>query len=246
MRNMDKPKRILIIEDEKGLVMSLEDLLGSEGYYTEGRYDGKSGEDAVLQNTYSGEEWDLIVLDIMLPGKDGFQVCRDLRKRGVTTPVLMLTARDTNLDTVTGLRSGADDYVSKPFDSHVLLARVHALLRRAETAGGNSRGLRDEPVPKQFAFGEFLLDTELKELKKGRDSVEINAQLYRLLEYLARHPDRVISRNELLDEVWGYDSVASTRTVDVHIARLRKKLGEEKQPRHIHTLRGHGYRFRME
>jgi two-component system, OmpR family, alkaline phosphatase synthesis response regulator PhoP len=237
MRNMDKPKRILIIEDEKGLVMSLEDLLGSEGYYTEGRYDGKSGEDAVLQTEGSGEKWDLIILDIMLPGKDGFQVCRDLREKGLTTPVLMLTARDTNLDTVTGLRSGADDYLSKPFDSNVLLARIHALLRRAELS---------DRIPKQFVFGEFLLDRELKELKKGTVVMEINAQEYRLLEYLARHPDRVISRDELLDEVWGYGSAASTRTVDVHIARLRKKLGEEKQPLHIHTLRGHGYRFRGE
>ena len=234
---MDKPKRILIIEDEKGLVMSLEDLLGSEGYYTEGRYDGKSGEDAVLQTEGSGEKWDLIILDIMLPGKDGFQVCRDLREKGLTTPVLMLTARDTNLDTVTGLRSGADDYLSKPFDSNVLLARIHALLRRAELS---------DRIPEQFVFGDFLLDTELKELKKGPKNVEMNAQEYRLLEYLARHSDRVISRDELLDEVWGYGSAASTRTVDVHIARLRKKLGEEKQPLHIHTLRGHGYRFRGE
>jgi two-component system, OmpR family, alkaline phosphatase synthesis response regulator PhoP len=243
---MDKPKRILIIEDEKGLVMSLEDLLGSEGYYTEGRYDGKSGEDAVLRAADTGEEWDLIILDIMLPGKDGFQVCRDLRERGVTIPVLMLTARDTSLDTVTGLRSGADDYLSKPFDSNVLLARVHALLRRAELSDRSTRALREETGPKHFVFGEFILDRELKELKKGTVAVEINAQEYRLLEYLARHPDRVISRDELLDEVWGYGSVASTRTVDVHIARLRKKLGEEKQPRHIHTLRGHGYRFRGE
>lgn len=243
---MDDPKRILIIEDEKGLVMSLEDLLRSEGYYTQGRYDGKSGEAAVLAYTDSGEEWDLIILDIMLPGKDGFQVCRDLRDEGVTTPVLMLTARDTNLDTVTGLRSGADDYLSKPFDSNVLLARIHALLRRAELSEQNNSSRKAPEIPEEITFGDFLLHPGLKECRRGKELIFLNAQEYRLLEYLAGHPNRVVSRNELLDEVWGYDSVASTRTVDVHIARLRKKLGEEKEPRHIHTLRGHGYRFRGE
>jgi len=243
---MDKPKRILIIEDEKGLVMSLEDLLGSEGYYTEGKYDGKSGEAEVLAYAESGEAWDLIILDVMLPGKDGFQVCRDLRDEGITTPILMLTARDTNLDTVTGLRSGADDYLGKPFDSHVLLARVHALLRRAELSEQNNSSRKAPEIPEEITFGDFHLHTKLKECRRGKELISLNAQEYRLLEYLAGHPNRVVSRNELLDEVWGYDSVASTRTVDVHIARLRKKLGEEKEPRHIHTLRGHGYRFRGE
>lgn len=239
-------KRILIIEDEQDLAMSLEDLLNSEGYITEARYDGKSGEAAVRDKAGTAEEWDCIILDVMLPGKDGFQVCRDLREAGITTPVLMLTARDTSLDTVTGLRSGADDYLGKPFDSSVLLARVHALLRRAELSQQNNPSGEDREnrgMPAEILFGDFILHTGLKECRRGEELIPLNAQEYRLLEYLAGHPDRVISRDELLDEVWDYDSVASTRTVDVHIARLRKKLGEEKTPRHIRTLRGHGYRF---
>lgn len=249
--NAEKKKRILIIEDEEGLLISLEDRLVNEGYDVATRSDGIRGEHAALTDT-----WDMIVLDIMLPGKDGFQVCRSLREASVNTPILMLTARDTSIDTVMGLKLGADDYLNKPFDMQVLLARIEALLRRKEMnaataeeqeTSGKLQGRASIRTVEQeiITFGRFTLDTNLKEIRTEGTTVHINAQEYRLLEFLARNPDRVIGRDELLNQVWGYDSIASTRTVDVHIARLRKKLREEESPRHIHTARGHGYRFAL-
>ncbi len=249
---MDGAASILIIEDEEGLVISLEDRLAVEGYTVAAESDGIRGEEFARDGA-----WDLIILDVMLPGRDGFQVCQNLRKQGISTPILMLTARDTNLDTVMGLRLGADDYLCKPFDMQVLVARIAALLRRsrgtaaapAETGAGNVTA--EETPLSVMRFGFFTLDTLRKELRrrtapKKEETVSLIAQEYRLLEYFLCHPDRVISRDELLDKVWGYGSVASTRTVDVHVARLRKKLGEESVPRHIHTARGHGYRFSIE
>lgn len=231
---------LLIIEDEEGLALSLEDRFESEGYTVTVRQDGIEGEETARSNTY-----DCIILDIMLPGRDGFQICRNLRETGITTPVLMLTARDTSMDTVMGLRLGADDYLPKPFDMQVLLARVQALIRREAEydAGGGEGSAADSSLPALRSFGAFALDTDLRQLRNGKDSIPLSSQEYRLMDYFTRNPDRVITRDELLDEVWGYGSAASTRTVDVHVARLRKKLGEEEAPVHIHTSRGHGYRF---
>mgnify|MGYP006294219575 FL=1 len=230
---------LLIIEDEEGLALSLEDRFESEGYSVTIQHNGIHGEE-----TARNERHDCIILDIMLPGRDGFQICQNLREEGITTPILMLTARDTNMDTVMGLRLGADDYLPKPFDMQVLLARVQALLRRkAEYGAPGSSGTAASSLPRQRSFGTFTLDTDLRQLRNEKDTTSLSSQEYRLMEYFTRNPDRVISRDELLDEVWGYGSSASTRTVDVHVARLRKKLGEEEEPVHIHTSRGHGYRF---
>ena len=227
-------QKILIIEDEEGLVLSLEDRLRAEGYRVASRWDGKSGEKEAGSGSY-----DLIILDIMLPERDGFQVCKNLRDSGVSTPILMLTARSTTLDTVIGLHSGADDYLRKPFEMQELLARILALLRRGKAS-------TREPKSELLRFGQFTLNTRREELLRGSEPIPLNTQEYRLLKFFAENPQRVLNRYELLDEVWGYDSVTTTRTVDVHIAWLRQKLGERSTPRHLITVRGRGYRFEPE
>jgi len=224
---------ILIIEDEPGVQMTLEDRLLTEGYKVCIKGDGIRGEDEARRKSY-----DLILLDLMLPGRDGFLVCQNLRKDNINTPIIMLTARNTDLDVVMGLRQGADDYLVKPFDMGVLLARMEAVLRRAESRKSDSSIL-----PSKIDIGDFTLDIIKGQLLKGSLPVILNAQEYRLLEYLACNPDKVISRDELLDEVWGYDNMSISRTVDVHIAKLRQKLGEGDIPRMIQTIRGRGYKF---
>ncbi len=226
--------KILIIEDEEGLVLSLEDRLRSEGYHTVSRRDGESGEREAQSGRY-----DLIILDVMLPRRDGYLVCRNLRDAGTQTPILMLTARSATIDTVMGLRIGADDYLSKPFDMQELLARIFALLRRRQ----HRHGEHGSPEGNVHRFGEFSLNTKEQELYHGAEAISLTTQEYRLLKYFAEHTHRVIGRDELLDEVWGYDAVTSTRTIDVHIAWLRQKLGEQLEPHHLITIRGRGYRF---
>lgn len=231
--------RLLVIEDEQSIRMTLEDLLRAQGYTLELRGDGLSGEKAALEGGF-----DLILLDLMLPGRDGYTVCRNLREAGVGTPVMMLTARGANMDIVIGLRQGADDYLPKPFDPDVLVARVEALLRRASQPAGAAK---PRPADRLVRFGDFVLDRRKGELSRttevGTEPVPLNAQEYRLLEFLAANPDRVISREEILDAVWGYDSETTTRTIDVHVAKLRQRIGESELPRHILTLRGRGYKF---
>ena len=225
--------RILIIEDEPGVQMTLEDRLQAEGYTTEVRGDGISGQAEAESGNY-----DLMILDIMLPGRDGFAVCQNLRNKDIFTPVLMLTARNTNLDSIMGLRQGADDYMAKPFDMGLLLARIEALLRRSALtvqSSGNSETF--------FRFGEFSFDLKKGNLMMGDLLIDLHAKEFRLLEYLVKHNGELLSRDKILDEVWGYESETTTRTVDVHIAKLRQKLGESDLPRHIMTVRGQGYRF---
>ena len=228
------PDRILIIEDEEDLVVVLKDRLTSEGYLVTSVADGYRGERQAERTVY-----DLIILDVMLPGQDGFEVCRALRRKNVSTPIIMLTARDSNIDIVTGLRAGSDDYLAKPFDISVLLARIEALLRREHRDVAALAGHR-------YRFGGFALDTRRQELQNGKDPIELKAQEYKLLKFFVENPNRVIERNEILGEVWGYDAVTTTRTVDVHVAWLRQKLGEKKAPRFLHTVRGYGYRFAPE
>lgn len=225
--------KILIIEDEPGVRMTLEDRLKAEGYEVSLRVDGLSGEKTAIE-----EFFDVILLDVMLPGRDGYAVCANIRKAGKTTPVLMLTARNTNLDTVVGLRQGADDYMAKPFDMSVLLARVEALIRRAQL-----NGISTSTNPSVIDFGAFTFDRDRGELLSGEKAISLNGQEYRLLEYMLLHHSKIVSRDQLLDEVWGYDSETSSRTVDVHIAKIRQKLGESDQPKHILTIRGRGYKF---
>jgi two-component system, OmpR family, alkaline phosphatase synthesis response regulator PhoP len=224
-------KRILLVEDEPGLRLTLTGRLASEGHLVEQAADGETG----LARACA-ESFDLVVLDVMLPDRSGFEVCRDLRRRGIDTPVLMLTARGEVDDRVLGLRLGADDYLVKPFAMSELLARVEARLRR-ETAPPR------EP-PEGYRFGEVEVDFRRAEVSRAGQPVALSAKEFQLLCYLIRQRGATLSRDQLLNEVWGYDAMPSTRTVDVHVAWLRRKL--EPNPRHpqyILTVHGLGYKF---
>jgi two-component system alkaline phosphatase synthesis response regulator PhoP len=225
-------KRILLVEDEPGLVLTLTDRLKGEGYQVESARDGEAG----LARAES-ESFDVIILDLMLPRKSGFDVCRDLRQRGVTTPILMLTARGETTDKVVGLKLGADDYLTKPFDMMELLARVEALLRRSSAAGAGSSASVHQ-------FGSVRVDLRSAEVTRDGKPVAVSAREFQLLRYFLEHRGATLSRDELLDQVWGYDSSTTTRTVDVHVGWLRQKLEENpKYPRYILTVHGLGYKF---
>ncbi len=228
-------ERILVVEDEPGLLLALEDRLKDEGFEVVTESNGIQAEEKAQNSRF-----DLIVLDVMLPGRDGFQICQNLREASVQTPILILTARGSDLDTVMGLRIGADDYLSKPFQMQVLIARLRALLRRSAMP----RQQKTE-TGVRYTFDEYALDTGSRELYRNDEQVHLNAKEYRLLEFFVKHPNRVFSRDELLNEVWGYDTCTTTRTVDVHVAWLRGKLGEKDNPARILTVRGYGYKFVM-
>jgi two-component system alkaline phosphatase synthesis response regulator PhoP len=224
-------RRILLVEDEESLVLTLRDRLVSENYAVEVARDGDEATRLGSENAA-----DLILLDIALPKKNGFDVCRDLRARGVQTPVLMLTARGQIIDRVLGLKLGADDYLTKPFDMMELLARIEALLRRAGPAVVNSADA--------FAFGEVKIDFRRAEATRKGTAVELSALELRLLKYFVEHRGVLVTRDELLDRVWGYDAMPVTRTVDVHVASLRQKLERNpSKPEHIVTVHGLGYKF---
>lgn len=224
--------KILLVEDEEGLIITLTDRLVSEGFDVVSANDGEKGLAAAC-----AESFDLILLDIMLPKKNGYDVCRDLRQRGNTTPILMLTAKGETIDKVLGLKLGADDYLTKPFEVIELLARVEALLRRSSNrSNGHSTD--------GFQFGDVSIDFRRAEVSKSDLAVELSAMEFKLLQYLIENRGDVHSRDHLLDEVWGYDAMPTTRTVDVHIAWLRQKLEENpKRPRFIQTVHGIGYKF---
>lgn len=225
-------KRILLVEDEPGLVLTLTDRLRSEGYTVETAGDGES---ALRRAT--GESFDLIILDVMLPGRSGLDVCRDLRQRRNRTPVIMLTARDQVVDKVLGLKIGADDYLAKPFVMLELLARVEALLRRAPSERPATDG-------GTYSFGAVQVDFQRAEVRRDGERVELSALEFRLLRYFIEHRGETLSRDALLNEVWGYNAMVSTRTVDVHVAWLRQKLEvHSRHPRHILTVHGLGYKF---
>ncbi|HEV8145762.1 MAG TPA: response regulator transcription factor [Bryobacteraceae bacterium] len=222
---------ILLIEDEPGLVLTITDLLTNEGYTVDSATDGVSG----LAKAVAGGH-DLILLDVMLPGKNGHDVCRELRQQGRDVAILMLTAKGQVVDRVVGLKIGADDYLVKPFDPSELLARMEALLRRVQ---------KEQRIPvRSFQFDDVEIDFERAEVRKGGQPVGMAAKELQLLHYLVDHRDRVVPREELLLKVWEYASEASSRTIDVHVAWLRQKLEDTPQnPKHIQTIRGVGYRF---
>lgn len=223
--------KILLVEDEQGLILTLTDRLQSEGFEIKTASDGESGLSLALNETFN-----LIILDVMLPKKNGFDVCRDLRQKNVETPILMLTAKGETFDKVLGLKLGADDYLTKPFEVMELLARIEALLRRSANTHQNLVGT--------FKFGAVAVDFRRAEVLRENKSVELSALEFKLLQYLIEHRGEVLKRDELLDEVWGYDAMPSTRTVDVHVAWLRQKLEENpKYPQFIQTIHGLGYKF---
>ncbi|PYX88952.1 MAG: DNA-binding response regulator [Acidobacteria bacterium] len=220
---------ILLVEDEEALRMTLSDRLRSEGYRVDFAGDGDQGYDKATRLAF-----DLIILDVMLPGRNGFDVCRDIRRAGLATPVLLLTARDQTVDKVVGLKLGADDYVTKPFDTLELMARVEALLRRAPSRAGHG-------IPN---FGPVRLDIPGTQVSRDGKPVYLSAREFQLLRYFIEHSGTTLSRDEILREVWGYDAGTFTRTVDVHVASLRQKLEKDpKKPELIVTVSGLGYRF---
>jgi two-component system alkaline phosphatase synthesis response regulator PhoP len=224
--------RVLIIEDEPGLVLTLTDLLTSEGYEVESATDGTSGLRLATEGAF-----DLILLDVMLPGKNGFDVCRDLRARDVTTPVIMLTARGQVIDKVLGLKLGADDYLTKPFEPMELLARMEAMLRRQAS-------LAEAKAVETFRFGAVEVDFRSTEVKREGRAVEMSAREFELLRFFIEHRGATVSREQLQREVWGYGAEILTRTVDVHVGLLRQKLEPDaRNPRHFLTVRGFGYKF---
>ena len=223
-------RRVLLIEDEPGLVMTLTDRLRSEGYEVASATDGPAGLDRA-----TNEAWDVILLDVMLPAMSGFDVCRDLRQKGITTPIIMLTARGQIIDRVLGLKLGADDYLTKPFDMMELLARVEVQLRRTAAASA---------VTHQYRFGDIVVDARKAEVTRAGALIDVPAREFLLLKYLIEHRGETLSRERLLNDVWGYHSMPSTRTVDVHVAWLRQKIEpNQKHPQYILTIHGLGYKF---
>jgi DNA-binding response OmpR family regulator len=220
--------RILVVEDEPDIALGLQLDLRDEGHDVEIAVDG---EEAGRRGRETG--WDLIVMDVMLPRKDGFEVCRELRRAKVRTPILMLTARAQEAEKVMGLDMGADDYVTKPFSPRELRARIRALLRRAAP--------EDEPVHR---LGDCEIDFSRAELRRGGARVDLTAIELKMVQLFLRHPGRVMTRTHVVDEVWGHDVFVTDRVVDTHVVKLRRKIEPDpSQPRHIVSVRGIGYRF---
>ena len=228
-------RRLLLVEDEPSLARTLGDRLAAEGYEVEVAGDGPSGQRLATDGSF-----DLVLLDVNLPGKNGFDVCRDLRQGGTSTPILMLTARNELVDRVLGLKLGADDYLAKPFETLELLARIEALLRRSQAGATAAAGT--------YRFGNIRADFDSAQVWRidgGAESeVACSALEYRLLRFLIEHRGQVHDRDRLLDEVWGYDATPTTRTVDVHVSSLRQKVEPNPgRPAFIVTVHGLGYRF---
>ena len=220
--------RILVVEDEPGIAFALEADLESEGYAVKV---AKTGNDA-LHLAQSGE-FDLILLDVMLPGKDGFEVCRALRRSGSKTPIILLTAKAQEAEKVMGLELGADDYVTKPFSPRELRARIKAMLRRLA-----------QPESEVFRFGDTEVDFARCEVRRGKNIVDLSALEFKLLTAFVRSAGRVLTRDQLLDAAWGREVAVNDRAVDNHIVSLRRKLEPDPtRPRHFLNIRGMGYRF---
>ncbi len=222
--------RILIIEDDPAIGKGLRIALQEAAYKVDLAEDGLSGFDRAQNGSY-----DLIILDLMLPGKDGRDICRELRQAGDQTPIIMLTSKKEEIDKVLGLELGADDYITKPFGLHELLARIKAVLRRVQAQPAQARMLR---------LGNVEIDFDRMIARKNGRPLKLTAREFELLKYFAEHTGEVVSRDQLLDEVWGYDSFPTTRTIDTFVLNLRKKIeADPSRPRHLLTVHKLGYRF---
>ncbi|GAA2339709.1 response regulator transcription factor [Streptomyces violaceusniger] len=232
----DQPARILIVDDEPAVREALQRSLVFEGYATETAVDGLDALDKV--GSYDPE---LIVLDVLMPRMDGLTAARRLRATGVTLPILMLTARDTVGDRVTGLDAGADDYLVKPFELDELLARIRALLRRSSYAAQQGAALPEGDV---LAFGDLRMDLTTREVARGGRRVELTRTEFTLLEMFLAHPRQVLTREQILKAVWGFDFEPSSNSLDVYVMYLRRKTEAGGEPRLVHTVRGVGYVLR--
>lgn len=228
-------EHILIVEDEQELCMTLGDRLRSEGYAVECAFDGKAGFEKMNQLPF-----DLVILDLMLPMRSGLDLCVDIRRSGFTTPILILTALSQSVEKVAGLKLGADDYVTKPFDTLELMARVEVLLRRSPNRPENSA------VHEIYRLGAIVLDTRKSRVTRDGHPVNLTSREFQLFRYLVEHRGITVSREELLEQVWGHIPGTLTRTVDMHIASLRQKLEPlPKKPEMIITVPLMGYRFQI-
>jgi two-component system alkaline phosphatase synthesis response regulator PhoP len=222
--------KILIVEDEPNMVSGLRDNFEFEGYQVITAADGVSGLDRALSDSP-----DLVILDVMMPRMSGLDVCKQLKSKKPAIPIIMLTARGQEVDKVVGLELGADDYVTKPFSIRELLARVKAVLRRAGYIGSNQE---------KFAFGDVEVNVRNCQVSRSGKALDFSSKEFELLKFFLCHPGETLSRDRLLEEVWGYDRFPTTRTVDAHIVRLRQKLEPRpEQPRFILTVHGTGYKF---
>lgn len=229
---------ILVAEDDNHIREGLVDTLESEGYRVTSAADGRKASDLLKETGF-----DLILLDIMMPEKSGYDLCRDVRSRDSEIPIIMLTAKGEEIDKVLGLQLGADDYITKPFGVHELLARISAVLRRSKRTSDSN----DDPstVPDEFPFGGATVNTRQFRLKNDKESIDLSEREVKLLYIFFSHPDEVLSRDRLLNEAWGIDYYGTTRTLDQHIAQLRKKVeADPSKPELIHTVHGVGYRYR--
>lgn len=224
------PIRVLVVDDEPGVRASLVRALGLEGFEVTEAGDGEEALERVLEQPH-----DVVVLDVAMPGIDGLEVCRRLRRSGERVAVLMLTARDAVDDRVAGLEAGADDYLVKPFALKELIARIRALLRRIEPG--------DEPV---LAFGDLSLNRETRVVRRGARAIELSRTEFSLLELFLDHPRQVLSRSQIFEQVWGYDFGPRSNALGVYIGYLRRKLEADGEPRLIHTVRGVGYVMRQD
>ncbi|MDI9259019.1 response regulator transcription factor [Alicyclobacillus sendaiensis] len=229
---------VLVVDDEASIRTLVEYNFSRSGFDVETVEDGRVAYEKLKQGA---SKYDLVVLDLMLPGMDGLEVCRRLRQEGVKIPIILLTARDEEVDLVLGLELGADDYVTKPFSPRELVARARAVLRRTES--------REEDAPpaaggKVLRAGNIVLDVARHEVRVRGQLVEFTPKEFELLQYFMENPEHVLSRDQLLDRVWGYSAATDTRIVDVHVSHLREKIEDDsKNPKYIRTVRGIGYKF---
>ncbi|MDE2145012.1 MAG: response regulator transcription factor [Patescibacteria group bacterium] len=222
--------RILIVEDNKKLAEVIKRGLEKEGFAVDYLTDGESGEKRALINH---REYDLLILDVMLPKKDGVAVCKTLRANGITTPILMLTAKVATEDKVLGLDSGADDYLTKPFSFSELVARIKALLRRPA-----------EPLPEELKAKDLVLNTITRSVSRGGKDITLTLKEFMVLEYLMRHPNQAITREQLYDHAWDFATVPFSNTIDVHLKNLRRKIDDGHKEKLLETIRGVGYRLK--
>ena len=221
--------RILLVEDDRRLNQSLKMSLVEEGYAVDAAFDGEEGEAFTETAPY-----DAIILDVMLPLKDGLEVCRTLRQRRINTPILLLTARDAVEDRVCGLDSGADDYLVKPFALHELLARLRALLRRT---AAQKTGL--------LTLGDLTVNPATHDVERGGEHIKLNAKEFALLEYFMRHPNQVLTREMIESHIWSYDFISASNVVDVYVRRLRRKIDDHFPVKLLETIYSVGYRLRL-
>ena len=220
--------RILVVEDEQDMNLLIQKVLKRSGYSVDGCFDGQEAEDYL-----AGTEYDVILLDVMLPKRDGYQLVADLRSKGMDTPVLFLTARDSIADRVKGLDLGADDYLVKPFDFDELLARIRVLSRKRVGHKSN-----------QFTVADLTLDVERRQVYRAGQEIRLLPKEFSILEYLMRNKEKVVSREQIEDRIWNYEFTGSSNNVDGYMSRLRKKIDEGRPHRLIHTLRGVGWVLR--